>query len=119
MKAVTAVTDLVSARIYPMLAPQSADLPFVIYETTVAAPVNHAGGVGTTVSWRFAASGFASTYSGAKALGAAMESARSGWTDADGCIWHLESSSDDVGEVQSGRQTPEFYAVQQEYTVWR
>lgn len=118
LKATTAVTDIVALRIYPMSAPQGEALPYIVYEITLDNPINHATGTTGTASMRLAVSCLAATYAGAKTLAAAVATALSGWTDDSGCLWHLDSSSDDIGETQVGRDVPEFYAVAQEYTVW-
>lgn len=118
LKATTAVTDIVSARIWPMFAPQGEALPYIVYEITVDNPSNHATGTTGTASMRLAVSCLASTYGGAKTLAAAVATVLSGWTDDSGCLWHLDSSSDDISEMMIGRDVPEFYAVTQEYIVW-
>jgi len=118
LKATAGVTAIVAARIYPMFAPQGAALPFLIYETTMDQPVNHAGGTTGTRQIQIALTCFASTYTGAKALAAAVEAALSGWIDANGCVWLLESAHDEAGDMMQGRDVPEYFAVVQEYSVW-
>lgn len=118
LKATAGVTAIVGAKVYPMLAPQSVDLPYIVYEKTLDAPVNNANGTGSTSQKRYAIYCYATTYAGAQALGAAVQSALSGWVDSAGCVWHLESMMDDAGEVAAGQDVPEFYAVNQEYSVW-
>ena len=118
LKATAGVTAIVGAKVYPMIAPQSAALPYIIYEKPLDVPVNTATGADATSQKRFAVSCFAATYSGAHALGAAVAAALSGWVDSAGCVWHQESCTDDMGEVMSGQDVPEYYAVNQEYTVW-
>jgi hypothetical protein len=118
LKATAGVTAIVGTKIYPMLAPQSATIPYIVYEKTLDSPVNDANGTGSTSQKRYTVACFAATYDGAQTLGAAVQAALSGWKDSSNCIWHLDTSSDEVGEVMSGRDVPEYYASIQEYNVW-
>lgn len=118
LKAVTGVTDLVSTRIWPGYRKEGTALPAVVYEMTGEEVINFAGGTTGTAETHITLSCIASTYSGAKALAAAVATALSGWADANGCIWHLDNQADDFGEIISGQDVLEYYAVIQEYSVW-
>jgi len=114
----TGVTDLIGTDIYPVGFPEGGTLPAVIYTMASDNPVNHASGTTTTHETRIEAHLMATTYSGAKALATAMESALSGWADASGHIWHLDSTMDDPGEVKIGQDIREYHGVTQNYLVW-
>jgi len=117
LKAVTGVTDLVVARIWP-LARQSDTLPAIVYETVSDSPVNYAGGTNGTAEARFLVRCYDDSYAGAWALADAVRAALSGWADANGCVWHLDQQTDGDPIEAPGRDTIEAYEVAQEYTVW-
>lgn len=118
LKATTAVTDLVAARIWPGFRPEGSALPAIVYEMTTDSPVNYAGGTTGTAEMNLVVSSIATTYAGAKALGAAVATAMSGFVDTSSCVWHLDNQSDDFGAVKSGQDVLEYYAVVQNYSVW-
>jgi hypothetical protein len=118
LKATSGVTTLVSTRITPGYRKQGTALPAIVYQVYSDRPVNHAGGTTDTSEMRLSVYCMAATYAGSKALAAAVKAAISGWTDSSGSVWHLESQSDDIGDPMSGQDVPEYYAINQEYTVW-
>jgi len=117
LKDTAGVTALVSTRIYPMYRPGTV-LPAIVYEVSQDIPSNYAGGTTDTSQMFLAVDCIASTYAGARALSAVVESTLSGWTDSDGRVWHLTSTSDDVGDPMTGQSVPEYFAVTHTYTVW-
>ena len=117
LKATSAVTALVGTRVHPMFAPTNT-LPAIVYEVVGDEPENHSTGTTTTKNVRIEVTCYASTYAGAKALAAVVETALSGWTDDSGDVWHLDTATDDAGEVQAGANVLTFYAVIQQYQVW-
>ena len=72
------VAGLVSTRIYPSLAPENAALPFITYALVSGVRSRTIAGVGDGVSKRIQIDANAATYSGAKALAAAVISALEG-----------------------------------------
>ncbi len=118
LKATTGVTDLIAARIWPGFRPEDSALPAIVYEMTTDMPVNYAGGTTGSAEMNLVVTSIATTYAGAKTLGAAVATAISGWTDDSGCVWHLDNQSDDFGAIKSGQDVLEYYAVVQNYSVW-
>lgn len=68
LAATTAITGLTSARIYPMIAPQGARLPYVTYQM-ISSPKERAMKVDPSI-WhpRFQLNSFATSYSQAKSV---------------------------------------------------
>jgi hypothetical protein len=118
LKSTSTITALTSTRIYPMIRPQGAALPCIVYEISSDRPSNHAGGATSTSEMSIALDCIATTYAGAKALGDLVQSTMSGFADSAGCIWHLTNQSDQIGALSGGEEEPEFYTVSQDYTVW-
>ena len=118
LKATSTITALTGTRIYPMIRPQGAALPCIVYEITSDRPSNTAGGTSGTWEMSIALDCIATTYSGAKALGDLVASTMNGFADSAGCIWHMTNQSDQVGALSGGEEEPEFYTVSQDYTVW-
>ena len=118
--ATTAVTDLVVDRIFPVERPvvTAEALPAVVYLIMSKVPSNTANGTSTTEQMRIEVQCLAATYDGARALGAAVQIALSGWNDAEGSVWHLDDSRDDPGEVATGEDFISYHCVTQEYLVW-
>lgn len=117
----TAVTALVSTRIYPLLAPASASLPFVTWrrsginrEQTLAGPM----GV-PRVSVQYSIYG--STYEQARDVADSMRQVLDGYGGtADNTQVKqasLEDESDDFVEL-AGADMPPVYQITQTYDIW-
>jgi len=120
LAATTAVTDLVSTRIYPVQRYQSSALPAITFARVgTDRPGCSTGSV--NVAWaRMQINSIASTYPGAKALAAAVQTALAGWTDADGTptIDQCNPAGDyDAPEPEHEGQDARDYVVIQEYIV--
>lgn len=121
LTASTAVTSIVSTRIYPVLAPASATLPFVTWRRSgIARDQTLAGPVGMPrVSVEYSIYG--TTYEQARELADAMRQVLDGWTGtAVGCTvsqTSLESESDDFVTL-AGADLPPVYQVTQTYDTW-
>jgi len=118
LKATSAITALTGTRIYPMLRPQNAALPCIVWEISSDRPSNTAVGTTGTSEMSIALDCIATTYAGAKAVGDLVASTMNGFVDSADCIWHLDSQSDQIGPLEAGQEEPTFYAVSQDYTVW-
>jgi len=118
LKATSTITALTGTRIYPMIRPQNAALPCIVWEISSDRPSNHATGTSGTSEMSIALDCIASTYAGAKALGDLVASTMNGFADSAGCIWHLDSQSDQIGPLGGGEEEPDFYTVSQDFTVW-
>lgn len=115
------VARFVGHKVFPVLAPMSASLPFVVYarsqvqrNQTLAAPLGL-----PRVAIQFDA--YASTYEAVRQLADAMRANLDGWTgSAYGVVvsqTSLESERD--GFVQlDGSELPPVYQITQVYDVW-
>ncbi len=116
----TAVSAVVSSRIYPILAPASAALPFVTYRRTgIQRQQSFTGPVGTpTVSVDFEC--LATTYEGARDLADKCRLALDGWGGTVDTVvvrqTSLENESDDFVQL-GGADMPPVYRVTQTYDV--
>jgi len=118
LNATAGVTALVGSRITPLYRKQGSPLPAVVYEVISDEPLNWAGGTTGNSQMNLRIYCMAASYLGAKELGAAVQTVLSGWNDDEGRVWHLLSQNDDVGDPIPGQDVPEFYAIDQSYTVW-
>jgi len=116
----TAVSSLVSSRVFPILAPASASLPFVTYRRTgIRREQTFTGPVGTpTVSVDFEM--LATTYEGARDLADKCRQALDGWGGTAGNVQvkvaTLDNESDDFVQL-GGADMPLTYRVTQTYDV--
>jgi hypothetical protein len=118
LKATSAVTAIVSTRIYPMLRPRDSALPCIVYEVISNSHVNDASGTTTTREMRISLDCIAGTYAGAWALANAVRDNISGWNDTSGDVWHLDSEQDDTETILTGQSEATAYIVSQDYLVW-
>ena len=72
------VVALVSTRIYPVLAPESAALPYVDYQNVAGSRISTLPGVGDAIRARIQMNCNATTYAGAVALADAVIAALAG-----------------------------------------
>lgn len=125
LKAITAVTDLVGARIWPMIARQAQAQPYIVYRMVDRVPINHSAGTTTSNYMRIQVDLVASSYDGVMALADAVRgdeaesspTGLSGWVDADSRVWHLESEQDDMEQIMDGRDQPVAFRIMQDYIV--
>jgi len=121
LNAVTALTDIVSTRIYRQQRPRGSALPCVVYQRITSSVVNHAGGVTATKNTRIQVDSLASTASGARTLADAVAGAISGWSNSGGTpsisMCHQMSDVDLVAGPDHGEDAPR-YRVSQDYELW-
>jgi len=126
VKAIAGVAALIAGRVYPVVPPEGVTLPCVTYEASDN-PVNSARGATGTHETRITATLMASTYTDVKTLAAALvgdesetqtPTGLSGWSDADGNVWHLDNQRDEPGGIIAGQDVREYHGVVQEYVVW-
>ena len=84
LRAVTAVTDLVSTRIRCGKIAQSDSMPAIAVELDMMQPVNTAGGTSGTKTANVSVRCRGTSYSSASAVADAAETALNGWTNNDG-----------------------------------
>ena len=115
-----AVTALVGNRIFPILAPTTAALPFITYRRTgiqrIQAFVGPVGRPTVTVDFEV----LATTYEGARDLADKCRLALDGWGGTVGSVvvqqTSLENESDDFVQL-GGAEMPTVYRVTQTYDV--
>jgi hypothetical protein len=121
MVGTTAVTSLVSSRIYPVLAPASAALPFVTWrrsgidrEQTLGGPM---GMPRVSVEYSI----YGTTYEEARQVADAMRRVLDGYggtsDNTEVKQASLEDESDDFVQL-AGADLPPVYQVTQRYDVW-
>jgi len=117
--ATSAVTALVSARIYPQIAPQSADLPLAVYQVVAEVPENHSTGDTGTHRMLVQVGCWATTQASAKAIGDAIETALVGWTDADNGVGSclMQDRRYNFEAADDGSQTHTF-GVSMDFAIW-
>lgn len=117
----TSVTSLVGTRIYPVLAPASAALPFATWrrtgierEQTLASPM---GVPRVTVDFSI----YGSTYEQARDVADAFRVTLDGYGGTVGTVEvkqvSLENESDDFVQL-NGADIPPVYSVTQTYDIW-
>jgi len=126
LKALSAVTDLVDAKITPVKARQRAALPYITYQRISRVPANHSTGTTATNETRIQVDCCAATYDGALALADAVRgdedetepTGLSGYNDPSGSVWHLENESDFTAPLRSGQDEVEAHIVSMDFLVW-
>lgn len=116
-----AVTTLIGTRVYPVLAPASASLPFVTWrrvavrrQQTLAAPM---GMPVTSIEYSI----FGTTYEQAREVADAMRAVLDGYggtsNNTEVKQTSLEQESDDFVTL-GGAELPPAYQITQQYDVW-
>jgi hypothetical protein len=127
LKAIASVTAVVGTQIWPIKQTQGTTGNCIVYNRSASRPVNSAGGATATAEVRFQLRLMCVDYPTAKALANAVRgnpeavggpTGLSGWTDADGCVWHKTAERDDPGPIKPAQDEPEDWGVLQEYSVW-
>jgi hypothetical protein len=132
LKAITAVAALVSDRVYPVLLPQGEPLPALVYEIESDRPEGAAKGNCTAARIQLTVHCIGETTSTAHGYGAAhaladavrgdcsttSASGVASWVDADGRVWRMEDSNDEIIELAPGEGAPAAYSVRQSYSTW-
>lgn len=109
------VSGLVASRVYPVIAPQNAALPYIVYSRNSTQNVNSASGYSGSAIAQITVSSWAKTYSGAKALADAVRAALNGWRDQGASpkidLASIVDESDDLLAPEDGNELPEAYGV--------
>ena len=104
----SAVTDLVALRIYPLAAPQGADMPYVVYDTSIAPGEAMDGHSGMTFA-DFSFNVYDETYTSVKAISEQVRLALDGWSGSASSVTVTsvihQSSSDVYGSPRDGKST--------------
>lgn len=99
LTAQSAVTSLVSTRIYPLAAPQDAAMPFVVYQRISDRHEHHMGGASGVATATIQLDAYASTYLSAKAIAEALRGELQGYRGTMGSYavrrCHLDGTQDD------------------------
>ena len=117
----TAVTDIVSTKIFPIMADDGTALPYITYQTISDQSENHATGATETNHSRIQIDLWAATYPGAKALATAVKTALKNWTDGTGnpviSSCHYENGND-LPDPPTPGQESRVHRVSQDYVLW-
>jgi hypothetical protein len=116
----TAVSSLVSARVFPIIAPATASLPFITYRRTgIQREQSFSGPVGTPIV-SVDLECLATTYEGARDLADKCRRALDGWGGTVGNVevkrTSLDNEQDDFVQL-GGADMPPTYRVTQSYDV--
>jgi len=121
LSADSGVAALVGSRIYPTQAPQNVTYPCVVYQRVGAERAHHTTGASGVSEVRMQVASLAESYSGAKALGAAvraaMDAQRGMWGAVDvlGSTIHSEMDVLDASPKSDARR---LYGIQQDYGIF-
>jgi hypothetical protein len=105
----TALTAIVSDRIYPMMMPQDPTLPAITYQRISNSPVNTLGGFSSLDNPHIQFDCWTTSYSAAKALGDKLRKALSSATTFNA----LQMSDQDLYEADT-----EIYRVSMDFSCW-
>jgi hypothetical protein len=114
----TAVSSLIGTRVFPMLAPQGAPLPLVVYQRTgVDRPQSLAGNVGNPVV-TLQLTTYGTSYTSVKNIARQIRLAVDGWTGTTASVTiqrtTLVSEADGVDMPADDQMLP-YYNVQQSF----
>lgn len=116
----TDVTALVSTRIYPLAAPQSATKPFIVYEVDTVDPIDSLSGHSGLSFAEFSVSMWDDSYSTVKDVAAKVRIALldfSGTSDTIVIDWvRHDNSSDQTAWSGDGGEFP-LYGIEQSFRV--
>lgn len=114
----TAVSSLIGSRVYPMMAPQGAPLPLVVYQRTgVDRPQSLAGNVGNPVI-TLQLTSYGTSYTNVKTIARAVRLAVDGWTGTTASVTIQRSTlvtESDGMEIPADDQQLPYYSVQQSF----
>src|SRR3972149_5680654 len=74
------VAAIVSTRIYPLIAPQDAAVPFIVYQRISGNPVNEMAGYASLENPRYQVDAYADSYAAARDLATKIHTAMDGCT---------------------------------------
>jgi len=120
MAGTTAITDLVSTRIYPFASRQGDALPRVTYFVVSSNPVNASTGSTGTVQSMIQVDVWAASASSAKAVADAIFTALDGFDDtATNAVsyYTLDARRQEIEESDDGSEKP-VYRVSMDWDVW-
>jgi len=112
----TAVSSLIITRVYPLIAPQGAPLPLVVYQrTAVERPQSLAGNVGNPVV-TLQLTTYGTSYTSVKSIARAVRLAVDGWTGTTAGVTiqrtTLQSEADGVDLPADDQMLPYYSVVQ-------
>ena len=114
----TAVSSLISSRVYPLIAPQGTPLPLVVYQrTAVERPQSLSGNVGNPVV-TLQLTTYGTSYTSVKSIARAVRIAIDGWTGTTAGVTiqrsTLRTEADGVDLPADDQMLP-YYSVQQSF----
>jgi len=115
----TGITDLVGTRIHFVQAPQDTETPYLVFQKISGVREHSHDGASGLANPRFQFSAFAETYSAAKGVIAALQTALDGYTGTMGGVGGvyvgaaLYEDENDLGREDSG-----LFGVSADYFFW-
>lgn len=114
----TAVSSLIGSRVYPLIAPQGAPLPLVVYQrVSVDRPQSLTGNVGNPVV-TLQLTSYGTSYTNVKAIARAVRLTVDGWTGTTAGVTiqrtTLVTEADGVDVPQDDQMLP-YYSVNQTF----
>jgi hypothetical protein len=114
----TAVSSLISSRVYPLIAPQGTPLPLVVYQRiAVERPQSLGGNVGNPVV-TLQLTTYGTSYTSVKSIARAVRLAVDGWTGTTAGVTiqrsTLKTEADGVDLPADDQMLP-YYSVQQSF----
>jgi hypothetical protein len=110
-----ALAALVGTRIFPLLAPQDAPLPFIRYQLVSRVADEALDAVSTLASYRFQIDAYGATYASARAVQARMKELLNGWAPDTGPI--ERSVLINVTDRHEGDDARKLYRTSQDYQI--
>jgi hypothetical protein len=112
----TAVSSLISTRVYPLIAPMGTPLPLVVYQrTAVERPQSLAGNVGNPVV-TLQLTTYGTSYTSVKSIARAVRLAVDGWTGTTAGVTiqrsTLQTEADGVDLPADDQMLPYYSVVQ-------
>lgn len=105
----SAVSAVVSTRIYPMVLPQDVTLPAITYSRISGGQVNSMGGFSNLENPRVQVDVWAATYTAAKTLAALVHTAMGGATTYSAIL---------ISDMDLFEDDTKIYRVSMDFSVW-
>jgi hypothetical protein len=106
------LNGLVGGRMYPMVAPDSPTVPFIVYQNITNSPEYTLGNTSPINNTRMQIDCYSDTYGGVKSLVASVQSAMQAAAQAKTLV-NVPKMSSDLYEAEV-----KLYRVTQDYSIW-
>ncbi len=117
----SAVTDLISTRMYPLRLPQNATMPAITYQIVSRTHEEHMTGAAGLALARLQLDCYATTHAGSHALAEAVRASMHGYRGTMGTdfmqMCHLDNDFDDVDDPRDASDDARYIFVQ-DWMIW-